>query len=244
MNLPNQEGADIALWGGLECTVNRVRDTYFSQLDRNGHAERRGDIERFASLGIKAIRYPVLWERVAPDGIASADWAWTDERLATLQQLGVAPIAGLVHHGSGPAHTSLVDPAFPEQLAEYAGAVARRYPWLTMYTPVNEPLTTARFSGLAGVWYPHGRDEATFVRALLGECRATVLAMRAIRAVNPDAKLVQTDDLSKTYGTQEMSELVDFFNQRRWLGWDMLCGKVDQDHALWDYLLASSATAE
>lgn len=244
LTLPNHESADIALWGGLECTVNRVRDTYFSQLDRNGHAERRGDIERFASLGIKAIRYPVLWERVAPNGIESADWAWTDERLATLQQLGVAPIAGLVHHGSGPVHTSLVDPAFPEQLADYAGAVARRYPWLTMYTPVNEPLTTARFSGLAGVWYPHGRDEATFVRALLGECRGTVLAMRAIRTVNPDAKLVQTDDLSKTYGTTEMSELVDFFNQRRWLGWDLLCGKVDQDHALWDYLLASGASAE
>jgi dTDP-4-dehydrorhamnose reductase len=244
LTLPDHESADIALWGGLECTVNRVRDTYFSQLDRNGHAERRGDIERFASLGIKAIRYPVLWERVAPNGIESADWSWTDERLATLQQLGVAPIAGLVHHGSGPVHTSLVDPAFPEQLADYAGAVARRYPWLTMYTPVNEPLTTARFSGLAGVWYPHGRDEATFVRALLGECRGTVLAMRAIRTVNPDAKLVQTDDLSKTYGTPEMSELVDFFNQRRWLGWDLLCGKVDQDHALWDYLLASGASAE
>lgn len=30
----------LALWGGLECTVNRVRDQYFNQLDRNGHAQR------------------------------------------------------------------------------------------------------------------------------------------------------------------------------------------------------------
>ena len=30
--------------------------------------------------------------------------------------------------------------------------------------------------------------------------------MRAIRAVNPDAKLVQTDDLGKTYSTPEMAE--------------------------------------
>lgn len=238
----SDDNTDVALWGGLECTVNRVRDTYFSQVDRNGHAGRRTDIERFASLGIKAIRYPVLWELTAPDGLGSADWSTSDERLAALQQLGVAPIVGLVHHGSGPASTSLVDPGFPEKLAGYAGAVARRYPWVTLYTPVNEPLTTARFSGLAGVWYPHGKDEATFVRALLGECRATVLAMRAIRAVNPDAKLVQTDDLSKTYGTPEMAELVDFFNQRRWLGWDLLCGKVDHGHALWGYLCESGAT--
>jgi dTDP-4-dehydrorhamnose reductase len=241
-NAPNAQ--QLALWGGLECTVNRVRDNYFSQMDRNGHAGRLQDIERFASLGIKAIRYPVLWERTAPDGIDKADWTWPDERLPALRDLGVTPIVGLVHHGSGPRHTSLVDPAFPEQLAEYAGAVARRYPWVEYYTPVNEPLTTARFSGLNGVWYPHGSDEPTFVRALLNQCRAVVLSMRAIRAVNPHAKLVQTDDLSKTYGTPEMAELAQFYNERRWLAWDLLCGKVGEQHALWGYLLDSGASPE
>ena len=52
----------LEIWGGLECTVNRVLDDYFSQMERNGHALRRDDLERFASLGIRAIRYPVLWE--------------------------------------------------------------------------------------------------------------------------------------------------------------------------------------
>jgi dTDP-4-dehydrorhamnose reductase len=226
----------VALWGGLECTVNRVRDRYFSQLDRNGHAARMQDLERFASLGIRALRYPVLWERTAPNGLAEADWTWPDERLPALRALGVTPIVGLLHHGSGPRHTSLVDPAFAEQLAGFAGAVAARYPWVEYYTPVNEPLTTARFSGLAGVWYPHGREDRIFVQALLNQCRATVLAMRAIRQVNPDAKLVQTDDLSKTYATPEMQPLADFFNARRWLSWDLLCGKVDRKHPLWDYL--------
>ncbi|EKU83228.1 family 1 glycosylhydrolase [Massilia timonae] len=235
---------DLALWGGLECTVNRVRDNYFSQMDRNGHAGRLQDIERFASLGIGAIRYPVLWERTAPDGVDKADWSWPDERLPALRQLGVTPIVGLVHHGSGPRHTSLIDPAFPDLLAEYAGAVAARYPWIEYYTPVNEICTTARFSGLAGVWYPHGGDEATFIRALLVQCRATVLSMRAIRAVNPQAKLVQTDDLSKTYGTPEMEEITGFFNERRWLAWDLLCGMIDENHKLWRYLLDSGAGEE
>ncbi|AWL06117.1 family 1 glycosylhydrolase [Massilia oculi] len=235
---------DLALWGGLECTVNRVRDNYFSQMDRNGHAGRLQDIERFASLGIGAIRYPVLWERTAPDGVDKADWSWPDERLLALRQLGINPIVGLVHHGSGPRHTSLVDPAFPELLADYAGAVAARYPWVEYYTPVNEICTTARFSGLAGVWYPHGGDEATFIRALLVQCRATVLSMRAIRAVNPHAKLVQTDDLSKTYGTPEMEEISGFFNERRWLAWDLLCGTIDEHHKLWTYLRDSGAGEE
>ncbi|UVW29796.1 family 1 glycosylhydrolase [Massilia sp. H6] len=239
----NSQTRPLELWGGLECTVNRVRDEYFSQLDRNGHAGRACDIERFASTGIRAIRYPVLWERTAPEGLSNADWSWPDERLAALREAGVNPIVGLVHHGSGPRHTSLVDPDFAQQLAEYAGAVAARYPWVELYTPVNEPCTTARFAGLYGVWYPHGRDDRTFIEALLVQCRATVLSMRAIRAVNPNAKLVQTDDLGKTYGTPEMAAVAEFYNERRWLAWDLLCGMVGPEHALWNYLLKTGIDA-
>ena len=226
----------LQLWGGLECTVNRIHDRYFSQIERNGHAHRSDDIARFASLGITSIRYPILWERTAPDGLATADWRWPDERLPALQRSGITPIAGLVHHGSGPLHTNLLDPAFATGLAKFAGAVAARYPWLEYYTPVNEPLTTARFSALYGLWYPHARSDDAFIRALLVQCKAIVLSMRAVRAVNPAAKLVQTDDLGKTYATAPMRKVAEFYNARRWLAWDLLCGMVAPDHALWTYL--------
>jgi dTDP-4-dehydrorhamnose reductase len=226
----------LELWGGVECTVNRVGDRYIRQLERNAHCERIEDLDRFASLGIRAIRYPVLWEQIAPFGLASADWTWPDERLARLRELGVTPIVGLVHHGSGPIDTSLVDPAFPEKLAGYALAVAQRYPWVEHWTPVNEPLTTARFSGMYGLWYPHGRDEKTFRECLFNECRGVVLAMRAIRSVNPAAKLVQTDDLGKTYSTARLEYQAYFNNELRWLAWDLLCGRVDESHYLWEWL--------
>ena len=61
---------------------------------------------------------------------------------------------GLVHHGSGPAGTDLLDEGFAEGLARFARAVAERFPWVEDWTPVNEPLTTARFSALYGHWYP------------------------------------------------------------------------------------------
>lgn len=171
----------LEVWAGVECTVNRVGEEYFDQLERNGHVTRLEDLDLFAQLGIKAMRYPVLWERIAPNGLENADWSWADVRLRRLKELGIRPIAGLVHHGSGPRDTSLVDLEFPEKLASYARAVAERYPWVTHYTPVNEPLTTARFSGLYGHWYPHGRDELTFARALLNQCRGVALSMQAIR---------------------------------------------------------------
>jgi dTDP-4-dehydrorhamnose reductase len=112
-----------------------VGDQYFDQLERNGHASRIDDLDLFAELGVRAIRYPVLWERTAPNGEMSADWSWADERLERLRELGIRPIVGLVHHGSGPRHTSLIDPAFPEELAKFARAVAERYPWVEITHP-------------------------------------------------------------------------------------------------------------
>jgi dTDP-4-dehydrorhamnose reductase len=226
----------LELWGGVECTVNRVGDIYLDQLQCNGHRVRLDDLDRFAELGIRALRYPVLWETTAPEGVERADWAWPDQRLNRLRELGLRPIAGLVHHGSGPPHTSLVDPAFAEGLAVFARAVAERYPWLEDYTPVNEPLTTARFSGMYGHWYPHGTDALTFARALLNQCRAVVLAMRAIRTVNPRARLVQTEDMGKTWSTPRLAYQADFENERRWLSFDLLCGRVDRHHWMWQYL--------
>jgi dTDP-4-dehydrorhamnose reductase len=235
----------LELWAGPECTVNRVGDRYLDQLRASGFERRLDDLDRLAGLGITRLRFPLLWERTAPDGPDQADWRWSDARLARLRELGVQPIAGLVHHGSGPPHTSLVDPRFPQLLADYAGAVARRYPDLPAYTPVNEPLTTARFAGLYGAWYPHGRDDRSFVRCLLGQVQGTVQAMRAIRAVNPAAELVQTDDLGyTTVATPRLQYQADFDNQRRWLGYDLLCGRVDRHHPLWDYLCANGAAAE
>ena len=46
----------------------------------------------------------------------------------TMQTLGLRPIVGLVHHGSGPTSTNLLDPLFPEKLAEYALQVAQQFP--------------------------------------------------------------------------------------------------------------------
>lgn len=226
----------VEMWAGVECTVNRVGEEYFDQLERNGHAGRLDDLELFAQLGIQKIRYPVLWERVAPNGLENADWSWTDERLKRLRELGISPIVGLVHHGSGPRGTSLVDPDFPQKLAEFARAVAERYPWVTHYTPINEPLTTARFSGLYGHWYPHGRDNLTFARALLGQCRAIALSMKAIREINPNAQLVQTEDLGKIYSTLRLVYQSELENERRWLSFDLLCGYVTPIHPIWRYL--------
>jgi dTDP-4-dehydrorhamnose reductase len=228
----------LELWGGLECTVNRVGDAWFDQTARSGHQERIGDLALFAGLGIRKLRYPALWERISPDDPEQRDFSWTDERLPEIKRLGMEPILTLCHHGSGPRHTSLVDDNFAEGLARHAAAVAERYPWVEDYTPVNEPLTTARFSALYGFWYPHSRDETAFWTALLNETDATRLAMREIRRINPAARLIQTDDLGFCHATGPLRGQAEFENARRWMGWDLLCGIVMPGHSLWERLVS------
>jgi dTDP-4-dehydrorhamnose reductase len=232
------------LWGGIECTLNRVGSRQFDQLALSGHYSRGGDLERIAALGIRTLRYPLLWERAATASPTEFDWRFADERLTRIRELGITPIAGLVHHGSGPVNVDLREEGFADGLAEYARRVAERFPWVQSYTPINEPLTTARFCGLYGHWFPHGRSDREFTRILVNECRATVLAMRAIRSVNPQAHLVQTDDLGTIYSTGRLAYQAEFENHRRWLGWDLLSGLVGRAHPLHDYLRNSGISAD
>jgi dTDP-4-dehydrorhamnose reductase len=233
----NYQYCSPEIWGGIECTINRIDSTFRDQLECSGHYTRTGDIEQFAALGIKKLRYPILWEHHETKKHGTPDWSWTRKQLETIRANNITPIAGLLHHGSGPAFTNLLDPAFPKQLAAYAAKVATEFPWLEYYTPVNEPLTTARFSGLYGLWYPHHKDEKSFVRMLLNQAKAIILSMQAIRKINSAAKLVQTEDLAKTHSTPKLSYQAEFENKRRWLTYDLLCGKFSKKHYFWNYFL-------
>jgi dTDP-4-dehydrorhamnose reductase len=233
--------APLELWGGAECTVNRVGEVFFDQLERTGHARRLEDYAQIHALGLRTVREGVVWERHADAAVRRCDFTTADARLARARQLGLEVIVGLEHHGSGPRGTSLLEESFVTGLARYASRVAERYPFVSAYTPINEPLTTARFSGLYGFWYPHHRDPRSFIAALLVQTRATCAAMAAIRKVNPLAKLVQTEDLGTTFASPRLQYQADFENLRRWLSLDLLFGRVDATHPLRRFLVDHGA---
>lgn len=225
------------IWGGIECTINRIGDEYKDQLKYSGHYDRPGDLEAIAELGIKTLRYPILWEKHQIKRDTKIDWLWTDRQMNSLRALEIKPIAGLLHHGSGPSFTSLLDPEFPYLLSQFAYEVASRYPWIEDYTPVNEPLTTARFSGLYGLWYPHHTTEISFYRMLLNQLMGVVLSMEAIHSINPQARLIQTEDLGKTYSTPKLEYQAKFENDRRLLTFDILTGALKPGHPQYNYML-------
>ena len=226
------------IWASPEPTIARIdADTYRDQSLETGHDRRDGDLDLLASLGVSATRYPVLWEAVAPDSPHELDFGWARRRLERLRELDIEPIVTLLHHGSGPRRTSLVDPAFPELFAAYAGAAAAAFPWVRRWTPINEPLTTARFATLYGFWYPNLASDAAFGAAIVNEALAMLLAMEAIRLRIPQAEFVVTEDLqSFTALDRGVDDFVAHKRRRMYLSLELVMGRVRPGHELYAYL--------
>jgi dTDP-4-dehydrorhamnose reductase len=223
------------VWAGVECSYLTVRDWTCDQLVLTGHDERDDDLDRLSELGVSALRYPVIWGRDRGTGEAT-DWAWAESRLDAIAGHGIEPVIGLVHHGFGPASADPLDDAWPTAFAAYARDVAGRAPAGASYLPINEPLTTARFSGLYGWWPPYARSDEVFVELILAQARGFRDAARAIREVRPSSRIVINEDIGRTWGTERCRALIDHAMERRWLTFDLATGRVDRGHPLWRYL--------
>lgn len=228
------------MWASPEPTIARIdAQTFRDQLALTGHDRRDSDVALLASLGVDASRTPVLWERCASEDPTQTDLSWARRRLTLLRDAGIEPIVTLLHHGSGPRYTDLLDPAFPALFADYAETIARAFPWVRRWTPINEPLTTARFSTLYGVWYPNLCDDHAFGRALVHETLAILAACERIRTLIPHAQFVLTEDLQRfVAGDEGVAQYVGFLRERMYLSAELLAGRVDADHPLAPFLVA------
>jgi hypothetical protein len=163
------------------------------QLDRGGHYARwEEDFALVRDLGLDALRYGPAYYRthIAPD---QYEWESCDEPLLRLRDLRLTVIADLCHGGVPSWLGGFQDAAFPVLFAEYARAFARRYPWITHFTPVSDIFTTASYSALRGLWNECQTSDATFVRALRNLCMAHELAVEAIVAEQPAAIIVHDE---------------------------------------------------
>ena len=111
---------------------------------------------------------------------------------AELQRREITPIVDLCHFGVPDWLGNFQNPDFPRLFADYAGAFAERFPWVQLYTPVNEMFICAVFSAKYGWWNEQMKDDRAFVTALKHLVKANVLAMRAILKRRHDAIFIQS----------------------------------------------------
>jgi hypothetical protein len=205
-------------------------------LDTTEHSVRyKEDLRLLAGDGIAEFRCCIPWHKIERvRGVY--DWAWTDRYLGYVRRLGLRPIVDPVHHTSFPQwlEHGFAHPDFPEVYREFIRAFARRYPWVSDYTIINEPLATAVLSGFMGEWYPHWRDRAGVVPIILGKARAISLVTPMLERMVPDLRIVHVDTCERHFALDPQSQFhTDFGNDLRFAVLDLILGRMDEAHPLW-----------
>jgi beta-glucosidase/6-phospho-beta-glucosidase/beta-galactosidase len=221
--------AEFLFATGIECSYPTIDGGRWrvDELESTGHYRYwRRDLELVRELGLRYLRYGPPYYRVHL-GPGKFDWSFVDEVAHRMQELEIVPMMDLCHFGVPDWLENFQNPEFPEALAEYAGAFARRYPWVKFYTPVNEMYVTARGSTLDGWWNEQLRTDQAYVRATLNLARASALAAQAITRERPEALFVNSES-SELYQPccpdPRIRRIADFENQRRFIALDLLYG--------------------
>jgi len=206
----------------------------------------RTDLDLVASLGVRSMRYGIPWYRVNP-APGAWDWSWTDRVLEHLDRIGIAPIVDLVHYGTPLwMERSFVSADYPRRVAEYAAAAAERYRGVAGgWTPLNEPLVNAVFSGRRGSWPPHLRGDAGYDRVLVSIAEGVQATIAALRDVAPDARIVAVEVGGvSTTAEPELEPAVARWWRDLFLPIDLVLGRVDHAHPLFRRLVASGIAEE
>lgn len=214
------------------------------------YAQWRGDLDKAVLAGAELLRWGVPWYRIEPE-CGVFDWAWLDEVMEYFAEIGLRPIIDLMHYGTPMwLDGQFANPDYPTRVAEYSVAVAQRYAHLgiTDYTPVNEPMIHALFSGEYAYWPPYLSGEqglSTMVRQI---ARGFVEAQRGMEQVlSGDGTFVHVDAGMRYVGDVDAPEHRDLaarLRQQVFLTEDVVTGRMTEAHPLWGFLVRNGWSDE
>jgi beta-glucosidase/6-phospho-beta-glucosidase/beta-galactosidase len=206
------------------------------QMEKCGHYKHwKLDFDLVEELGVTCLRYgPPIHRTWLSDG--RYDWEFADIVYADLKRRNIVVITDLCHFGLPSWVGDFQNLEFPKLFAHYAKAFTDRYPWVQLYTPINEMYICAIFSAYNGWWNERGTTDFTFVTALKNIVKANVLAMHAILEVRPDAIFIQSES-SEYYHAESPRAIrqAESMNAKRFLSLDLNYGRrVDSE--MYEYL--------
>jgi len=231
---------------GIENSIPTIDNgrTRVDQMDSCRHYKHwRLDFDLVEELGLQYLRYgPPLHTTYLGPG--RHDWDFADLTLEDLRRRGIVPIVDLCHFGVPDWIGDFQNPDFPQLFALYAGAFAERYPWVQLYTPVNEMFVCAVFSAMYGWWNEQLKSPRAFVTALKHLVKANVMAMTEILKRRPNAIFIQSES-SEYFHADSPAAIheAELRNRWRFLSLDLNYGnRVNSD--MYEYLLESGMSRE
>ena len=224
---------------GIENSYPTIKNgsVRIDELETCGHYKHwETDFALLRDFDLRYLRYgpPIHRTWLAHDRY---DWDFADQTFGRLQSLDIVPIVDLCHFGVPDWIGNFQNSDFPQLFAEYARAFAVRFPWVQLYTPVNEMFVCATFSAAYGWWNEQLASDRAFVTALKHIVKANVLAMSAILDVRPDAIFIQSES-SEYFHADEPDAIgkAEVLNARRFLSLDLNYGRrVDSE--MYEFLM-------
>lgn len=229
---------------GIENSIPKIQNGRLrvDELEKCGHYKNwKRDFDLVQELGIQFLRYgPPLHRTWIAEG--KYDWDFADLTFADLKRRDLFPIVDLCHFGVPDWIGDFQNPDFPRLFATYAAEFAQRFPWVQLYTPVNEMYICATFSALYGWWNEQLTSDRAFVTALKHIVKANVLAMRTILEIRPDALFIQSESSEYFHAAHPRAiKPAEVMNSRRFLSLDLNYGRrVDSE--MYEYLLDNGMT--
>lgn len=205
------------------------------------------DLGLVVEAGAELLRYGIPWHRIAPEP-RKWEWSWLDRAMDRIAELGIRPIVDLLHYGTPLwLENEFANADYPEHVAEYAARVAERYSaHVTDYTPVNEPMIHALFSGEYAYWPPYLSGTTGLVRMVERLARGFVLTQSAVRDVLGErAVFVHVDAGFRYVGdvdAPEHREHAHRLHAQTHLVEDLVTGRVDGAHELAAFLGVNGMT--
>jgi beta-glucosidase len=231
---------------GIENSIPTIKNgrVRVDQMESCGHYRHwRLDFDCVEELGLQYLRYGPPLHRTWL-GPGRFDWEFADITLADLKRRHIIPIVDLCHFGVPDWIGDFQNPDFPQLFALYAGEFAERYPWVQLYTPINEMFICAVFSAMYGWWNEQLKSDRAFVTALKHMVKANIMAMIEILKRRPDAIFIQSES-SEYFHADSPAAIheAELRNRWRFLSLDLNYGnRVNSD--MYEYLLESGMTKE
>ncbi len=220
----------MELWTGMECAKFDLHP--YDCLDSNGHAKRflKTDLALAKSMNIHTMRYSAsLWKKHLTK---QPDRSFSDRSMNLFKDHAITPVLDMAHMTDIDfIPGGYLNPDFPQFICKEVKAYKERYPWLTMITPINEPLVSAHFCGRVGEWYPHHASEKSFLTMVVSMAKAICLSAEYL-AQQRGMELMIPDSCER-HPEEKVME-----NHIRFLCFDLVFGMVTKEYPLYHHLIA------
>jgi beta-glucosidase/6-phospho-beta-glucosidase/beta-galactosidase len=216
---------------GFECSTFLWKDKQRRNLieETQHHSHVFEDYRMLRELGIAVAREAIPWPLV--DNKGKYDFSCIDLMIEAMKQSKIMPVWDLCHYG----YPDDIDPFtddFTNRFAAYCQAAATyimsRMSGPYFFTPINE-ITFFSFCGGEWGWVaPYRNTKEDRFKLRLNLCKAAIAGVKAIREIEPEARMVHIDPLIQVVAPRDRPDQIDAAHHETYedtfVAWDILYG--------------------